>query len=97
VQAGFDPPVLTFKYDATENEVNNESVTREISMSILQALTSYPDRVEQILRFSDGSVSSFNPVQGKEIEFLCTTKASCHINVSFVNGERYVTDNTTRR
>ncbi|MFQ3170240.1 MAG: hypothetical protein ACI9DG_000251 [Oleispira sp.] len=70
MQAGFDPPVLTFKYDTTENEVNNESVTREISMSTLQALTSYPNRAEQVLRFSNGSVSGFNPVQGKRLSFF---------------------------
>jgi hypothetical protein len=89
LKTNFNPTVLSFKYDGTENEVNNKSITREISQSIHHALSNHPDEQEQVGRLSDGSASGINTVQGKSINFLCNTATSCRIDVSFINGSRY--------
>ena len=89
LKTNFNPTVLSFKYDATESEVNNKSITREISKSIHQALANYADEQEQAGRLSDGSTSGINTVKGKNIDFLCNTAISCRIDVSFLNGSHY--------
>lgn len=89
LKTNFQPKVLSFKFDATENEINNKSITRAISESIHIALSNYSDEQELTGRLSDGSLSGINDVRGKSVEFSCNTPTSCRIDVSFVNGAHY--------